>query len=240
MTPEGSLLARLRPKQLLWAGYIPDSSFNISSPYVLGSSLRSARPGREAAYLALLGELGLGAVVVRKDRRSLYLNAVAQSLMGDGLVLEDGIAWPQDGALRNALAAAIDSMLVEGGARTPPAPMALQRPSGRKPLIVQVFRLNAAATGMATEPAALLLITDPARGHKADPIRSLQLLGLTPAEARIAALVGSGLSPREAGEMAGNSEGTVRNTLKHVYDKLDIGRQSELARLVSRLESVGT
>jgi len=238
-TPDDHPLSMLRPRQLLWAGYIPDSSFNISSPYVLGSSLRLAQPGREAAYLALLAELGLGAVVVRQDLRPLYINAVAQALMGDGLALVGGILWPAEAALRRALAAAIEGVLAEGAARTPPAPMALPRPSGRKPLIVQVFRLNTVHVGMAEEAAALLLITDPARGQKADPLRSLQLLGLTLAEARIAALVGSGLSPREAAELAGNSENTVRSTLRQVYDKLDIGRQSELARLVTRLEVVG-
>ncbi|WP_374619543.1 helix-turn-helix transcriptional regulator [Devosia sp.] len=195
--------------------------------------------GRDEVYLALLTEFGLGVVVVRQDLRPLFINAVAQALMGDGLALAGGVLWPAETALRSALAAAVDGVLAEGATRTVTAPMALRRPSGRKPLIVQAFRLSAMHVGVAVEAAALLLIIDPARGRKANPLRSLQLLGLTLAEARIAALVGSGLSPREAAKAAGNSEGTVRSTLKQVYDKLDIGRQSELARLVTRLEVVG-
>jgi DNA-binding CsgD family transcriptional regulator len=226
-------LAALQPRELLWAGYMPTASFSISSPYVLGPGLRQIRPGREAAYLALLGELGLGTVVVDGDRRVVYLNAVVRGLDGDGLVVRNGAVRPESLAIGDDFAAAIAHAL-EG---IPSPPIALPRGSGRKPLIAQAVRLGSTAGDEA--PAALVLVTDPARGNH-DPIRSLELLGLTPAEARIAALVGSGLSPREAGELAGNTEGTVRTTLRQIYDKLDIGRQSELARLVARLEIADT
>jgi DNA-binding CsgD family transcriptional regulator len=64
---------------------------------------------------------------------------------------------------------------------------------------------------------------------------ALELLGLTPAEARIAALVGGGESPREAADALGVTYNTVRSSLKLVFDKLGVGRQSELARVVARL-----
>jgi DNA-binding CsgD family transcriptional regulator len=62
-----------------------------------------------------------------------------------------------------------------------------------------------------------------------------RLFALAPAEARVAALVGSGLSPRQAAEKLGISEGTVRTTLKHVFTKVGVSRQSELAVLLTKL-----
>ena len=58
---------------------------------------------------------------------------------------------------------------------------------------------------------------------------------LAPAEARVAALIGGGLSPRRAAEKLGISEGNVRTTLKRVFEKMGVSRQSELAVLFTKL-----
>ena len=64
----------------------------------------------------------------------------------------------------------------------------------------------------------------------------LQLFGLTGAEARLAALVGVGHAPRGAAAELRISEHTARSTMKTVYDKLGINKQSELGHLVARLQ----
>jgi DNA-binding CsgD family transcriptional regulator len=61
------------------------------------------------------------------------------------------------------------------------------------------------------------------------------LFGLALGEARVAALVGSGLSPREAAGRLGISEETARTALKHVFAKAGVSRQNELAALLGRL-----
>jgi PAS domain S-box-containing protein len=61
-----------------------------------------------------------------------------------------------------------------------------------------------------------------------------RLFALAPAEARVAALIGSGLSPRQAAEKLSISEGNVRTTLKHVFTKVGVSRQSELAVLLTK------
>jgi DNA-binding CsgD family transcriptional regulator len=65
-------------------------------------------------------------------------------------------------------------------------------------------------------------------GSLARPVRS------TPAEARLAALVGSGLSPRESAEKLGITEETARTVLKRVFSKTGVSRQSELAALLTK------
>jgi DNA-binding CsgD family transcriptional regulator len=61
------------------------------------------------------------------------------------------------------------------------------------------------------------------------------LFALAPAEARVAALIGSGLSPRQAAKQLGISEGNVRTALKHVFGKVGVTRQNELAVLLTKL-----
>lgn len=60
---------------------------------------------------------------------------------------------------------------------------------------------------------------------------------LTEAEARVAAHVGRGLSPKESAAALGTSWNTVRHQLRRVFAKTHTGRQAELARLVHALES---
>ena len=62
-----------------------------------------------------------------------------------------------------------------------------------------------------------------------------RLFALAPAEARVATLIGSGLSPRQAAKNLGISEETVRTTLKRVFTKVGVSRQSELAVLLTKL-----
>jgi PAS domain S-box-containing protein len=62
-----------------------------------------------------------------------------------------------------------------------------------------------------------------------------RLFALTHAEARIAELIGSGFSPREAAKKLRISEGNARNTLKHVYRKVGVSRQSKLAVVLTKL-----
>jgi DNA-binding CsgD family transcriptional regulator len=54
-------------------------------------------------------------------------------------------------------------------------------------------------------------------------------------EARMAALVGSGLAPREASKKLGITEETARSVLKQVFSKTGVSRQSELVSLLSKL-----
>jgi PAS domain S-box-containing protein len=66
-----------------------------------------------------------------------------------------------------------------------------------------------------------------------DRVRSL--FGLAPAEARVATLIGAGLSPQQAAEKLGISVKNVRTTLQHIFTKVGVSRQSELAVLLTKL-----
>jgi DNA-binding CsgD family transcriptional regulator len=59
--------------------------------------------------------------------------------------------------------------------------------------------------------------------------------GLTPNEARIARDLGAGETPRSIAERRGLSEQTIRHVAKSIYQKLDVGRHTELAVRITRL-----
>ncbi|WP_084421523.1 helix-turn-helix transcriptional regulator [Henriciella litoralis] len=59
-----------------------------------------------------------------------------------------------------------------------------------------------------------------------------KLFGLTPTEARLAALLASGMSLTDAAGHLGVTENTVRKYSKTVYSKLGVHRQAELVRLI--------
>lgn len=69
-----------------------------------------------------------------------------------------------------------------------------------------------------------------------DPLDVLRSMGLTPAEARLAALMGKGLTARSAALELRISEHTARSTLKQVYGKLGIRKQAELGHFIARVQ----
>jgi DNA-binding CsgD family transcriptional regulator len=230
--PADHPFADLAPTSLLWAGYTSDAAVTISGARAVLNAEDLQRPTRDMAYLHLFDTVGRGAILVGPTARVIFMNPMAQALLGDGLGMTGGFLQVDDPVAGARLGKAIEQVLEAGGDIEP---IGVPRPSGRKPLIIQVFRIEAPEPVTMANRSAMLLINDPGWIGRGDPLKVLQLLGLTPAESKIAALVGSGLSPREAAGLAGNTESTVRDTLKQVYEKLDIGRQSELAKLVARV-----
>lgn len=65
-------------------------------------------------------------------------------------------------------------------------------------------------------------------------------LGLTPAEARLAARLRFGLSLKEAAEELGISVNTARNQLKAVFEKLGVNRQADLVRHLAELAALAS
>lgn len=219
-----------RPIELTFATECTEGSLTFGVPQAIGEPSRLADNAAQGTLLNAFARVGRAAIIVSASGEVRNMSAGAREKLGDGLSLSAGrlrVARAEDQReLDRQIATA--TLAVHGDA---PAPIRITR-SSSGPLILEVFAIGAAATGL---PAALILINDPAIPTARNPGPALQLLGLTAAEARIAEHVGSGLSPRQTAEKIDNAEGTVRTTLKRIYEKLNINRQSELARIVARL-----
>jgi DNA-binding CsgD family transcriptional regulator len=95
--------------------------------------------------------------------------------------------------------------------------------------------LDSAMAEFLTRARAVVLVVDALADQPPDPALVRDVLGLTLAEARVAALVGSGQAPRGAAEKLGITEETARTVLKRVFAKVGVSRQSELASLLTKL-----
>ncbi|MXY52143.1 MAG: hypothetical protein F4Y86_06410 [Gammaproteobacteria bacterium] len=209
-------------------------------PTAQAESARRPRSGRGRASLqadalgrsmdAVLGNNRIG--VVQFDRRGRIVAASDAALVH----LRDGGTLRDDGAVLRAVGRAEDDRLqglIAGalgtsGAGASGGSMGLRRPDAAVPLVLHV-----APIAGARRVAALALVVDASRQARIDPGTLTEGLGLTPAEAEVAALVAEGLTPRQAGAASGRGEGTVRWHLHRIFAKLGIKGQAQLVRLVS-------
>ena len=78
----------------------------------------------------------------------------------------------------------------------------------------------------------MIFITDP-EAQTTTPTEMLErLYGLTPAEAKLAALLAHGKSVTEAADELHITQNTARTHLKHIFQKTGVKRQSELVKLI--------
>ncbi len=233
--PDASLLARsLKPLSFHWGFLCPVVSLTISEPAPLTKTPVSVSlDDVRLSLLDLLARLGKPAALLNRQGRIIFINDDAEQLLA-GAIRSGGIA-----ASHRREQHELDRAIVQAIERGPSAladPVALSQPDRPHAILAQAIPVSAILAG---EPAALVLFSDPTAETRSDPTAALRLLGLTPAEARIAASVGNGSTVRDAALSLLLTENTVRSTLRTIYDKLSIGKQSELARIVTRLDGLG-
>ncbi len=227
--PPGHPFTLMRPQRLLSALLVRNASITW------GMFAPINEPHDETAGMALPTMMRLfpSGVVLVDHGRVVEMNATARAFLGDGIVVRQGQLRASVRGDQEGLDRLIAATWAPGDTTGEVA--VLRRPSGRKSLLAR-----AVTTGTGQTPGSVLVVvTDPERRTSSDPTRGLTLLGLTPSEARVAAMIGGGLSPRETAASLERSEGSVRASLQTVYSKLELGRQSELAHLVRNLELGG-
>lgn len=216
----------LRPVEIVWPVFCRNSSMTFGVPRDITSEKSQLdEDARRAESIELLGRIGRPAVLLDRDRHILLANADGNRLLRE-----------------TQLPVASGTLMLRDEAATAFAQGAAALGEGQRDFISARFALQGRSDHpllglfMAVDDGNLLLLIDePARTDTTLSEDSLRILGLTPAEARIAARVGAGLSPNAVAEELSLSRNTVRAALKKVYSKLAIGRQSELARIVARI-----
>jgi DNA-binding CsgD family transcriptional regulator len=105
-------------------------------------------------------------------------------------------------------------------------------PAGNEHAALMVYLLPMKSTA-----AAYGILIATALDAEAPPSPALvqSLFGLTPSEARLAALIGAGLSLPKAAIQLGITGHSARTVLKRVFSKVGVSRQSELAALLGKL-----
>ena len=116
--------------------------------------------------------------------------------------------------------------------------LAVQRPSGKRPLTVLVRSLGAEAQRQdLAMPTCLVFIMDPEFPVGTAEAELRQLYGLTHTEACLANLLMEGKTLDDCCRLLDIRRSTARTHLQHLFEKVGVQRQSELVSLL--LESVG-
>lgn len=201
----------------------------------------SVRLSAERALSQTLAQVNSAAFLVDGSLRVVRMNGAAERLLGHGLTLSEGHLDASSSRGQSALKRLMHSVLQKDALGAELGAVAIERP-GRQPLLLQAIPIAPDCFIESGLPnmAALIVAVDPEVTERQDPVRELRLLGLTAAEAKIAALLGSGLSRAETADRLGLSPLTVSGTIKTIYSKLQISRQSQLVRLLERIAVLRT
>ena len=175
--------------------------------------------------------LGIGLVVLDRNRRIVSSNGLAEQLLAEG----EGLRRSGD-ELR--LASPADQRrivdLLAGRAAPAPLPRFRIARAQRGDLVLTARALDLGAIHAGTGALALFL-SRPGAEAAADPEAIRTLLGLTPAEARLAAALGAGHNLVTAAAQLGIAHNTAKVPLRAVFDKTGVHRQSQLVALLASL-----
>jgi DNA-binding CsgD family transcriptional regulator len=118
---------------------------------------------------------------------------------------------------------------------SPTSTIALPRPSGLSPWLLDGIACTHALRSLHSEAVALVLVTNLERPVR--PAREVlhQLFGFTHTESRLARALLSGESLKAAAARLKISEGHARQRLKSMFSKTATSRQGELILLLGRL-----
>lgn len=189
----------------------------------------------------LLSVTGAGVIQLDVRGRVVAANDPARGLLraGDGLTDRGGVlraVAPKDAA---EFARLLARALPRFEARPASGSMTVGRVSTPTRLALHVRPVaNRELDHRARRVAALVLVVDLAGRGRVDPDRVAAALGLSPAEADVAALLGRGLNGREIADATGRAHSTVRTHLKQIFGKLHASRQFEVVQAVQALAAL--
>ncbi len=169
-----------------------------------------------------------GAVGALNERAAVI---VAQ---GDGLMIHHGIlrcVHPADTGALHRLIAGVAQRNGRGDGAIRCA-LRIHRPVGRRPLTALVTTLCSKHALQNGRAAIAVLANDPELAPAIDVQMLRDWYDLTPAEARVAMLLASGLSVDEIAGRLGIGANTARTHLKSIFGKTVTRRQGELIRLL--------
>lgn len=202
----------------------------------LGTEIMATR--RKADILSdILQTLSEPIMIVDGECHPIFLNRAAERLLAedDHLVLAHGMlrasSSQETGKLRHLVATAAGR--TTNGSANSTSEIAITCPSGAPPMLLRIKSIPHSAVdkdGRHKQVVAVLRGTTEMTGT----IRQLlDLYHLTPAEARLAALIVGGYSLRAAACRLHISNNTARTHMKRIYDKTETHRQVDLIRLVA-------
>ena len=182
----------------------------------------------------ILNRLGIGVFAVDDDLQVIFSNPISRKVLDVLSPNGENFEPHLNPFMRQKIALALANA-GETENQTPANIMIERRDGPQFTLfILPVTPGSAAAHDMLTRARAIVLMADSLGDAPPDPTLVRDIFGLTLGEARVAALVGSGVAPKAAAERLGIAESTARTVLKRVFAKAGVSRQSELVALFAK------
>jgi DNA-binding CsgD family transcriptional regulator len=192
---------------------------------------------RSASLEAATDVVASGILLFDAACKIFFSNGPATKLLAksDGLLaVHDRLhaARPDESAILQQLIRAATSTSVGNGIDCGGAVLISRK--SRPPLRVMVAPLRNSKLGKLGATAAIAFVVDPESKFRPRNEILSALFGLTPAECRIALLVGDGKSLPEISAELGVSRNTLKSHVASIYSKTGTSRQSQLVRILSQ------
>ena len=188
-----------------------------------------------ASLAELLENTGPGVIQLDWRRRIVAANDRARDLLsaGDGLYDSNGLLFARSSEDNTGLQDLLAHTLPAFGQRGSSGSMTVSRPPPLPPLVLHVNPVGQRDRESRAWPvAALVLVVDPASERRIDLDLVANGLGLTPMESRVAVMLAEGRTVQQIAATIGREVTTIRWHVRHIFNKLDINRQTELVRQV--------
>ncbi|PWR25925.1 helix-turn-helix transcriptional regulator [Zavarzinia aquatilis] len=202
-------------------------------PHFARAALMASRLQLERAVTTTkaLEMVGLPAAVIAPDGVALAVNSLFDSLGTHVVARAHGRIGLHARGADQLLQAAITELGRPGGGSIHSIPLPASEDAA--PLIVHLVPVRREARDLFGRAMGIFVATPIMAGPNLPTALLQGLFDLSPAEARIAGLVGSGMTPEAAAKALGVGKETVRHHLKSVFAKTGTGRQAELVALLS-------
>ena len=202
-------------------------------------ALQIARHVRDVRICGLLDGLaaaGLAVITMDNDGLARAQTPQAEAMFDNTFGIRGGRLWA---STRN-LQARLDILTGLAREKNSPGAMAnvvVRRSNGRQPILIQPMPPR--GLGLDALPGVrILLILNDLAADRTPPANVLrELFDLSTAEAEVAMLLSVGWDRNEIAQRRDVGTETVRAQLKSVFRKLQVGRQSEVVRLLARINA---
>ncbi|MEJ2410837.1 MAG: helix-turn-helix transcriptional regulator, partial [Novosphingobium sp.] len=186
---------------------------------------------------SILDQLRAGVIICDTDRRVEWLNESAQQLLQQSPCMEERNGFLRckdntDDRRLSSLFCRINSTDTQPERRFSSAFRMGDVDAVHVLAFSLVFDRGPMSVSGASSRRTVLIVSEPRRGAIFSPEGISDLLGLTPAEATLAAALCSGHSLQDYADHRGISVGTARVQLKRILAKTDTHRQADLVRQI--------
>ncbi len=191
-------------------------------------------PTRQAYLEQALDSLNQALIVL--DHRRLVVHATPHAsgilAQADGLAVRDGVLCASLEADERRLRTHTEMLC--RAADPAQCELRIQRLSGKRPYLLRLNPLHVQPEA-GTPRGALVIVQDAHANHEAWFDRLTERYGLTPRECECTVLLAQGLGMAEVAERMGIRPQTLRQHLKHAFQKTGSHRQHELVGAALRI-----